>query len=205
MLDRYGDITRFSLVFSPKQTDTFAKSPERCITGSAPQLSVMEEGYGRAGLILWLKMHINALNELIGPQHKMSAMQVDSLVGTIATEYSSLRCTEIMLFLSRFKAGRYGHFYGNVDPLVITDALAEYVESEERKNAAYKKQQEIAKEKAGWTGREVTREEYLAMLPEDKRAAVEQQYKNYLYRKSHKSEIRQSMDRALERIRKAWE
>lgn len=28
-----------------------------------------------------------------------------------------------MLFFSRFKAGRYGRFYGNVDPMVITSAL----------------------------------------------------------------------------------
>lgn len=31
-----------------------------------------------------------------------------------------------MLFLNRFKAGRYGRFYGTTDPLVVTTALPEY-------------------------------------------------------------------------------
>ena len=33
-----------------------------------------------------------------------------------------------MLFFQRFKAGHYGHFYGTVDPLVITEALQVFLE-----------------------------------------------------------------------------
>lgn len=32
-----------------------------------------------------------------------------------------------MLFFHRFKAGRYGRFYGSVDPLVITTAIREFI------------------------------------------------------------------------------
>lgn len=32
-----------------------------------------------------------------------------------------------MLFFYRFKSGRYGHFYGSVDPLVITCSLQEFI------------------------------------------------------------------------------
>ena len=46
-----------------------------------------------------------------------------------------------MLFFHRFKSGRYGKFYGKVDPLVITCSLREFVK--ERNNSLDHYEQEL--------------------------------------------------------------
>ena len=40
-----------------------------------------------------------------------------------------------MLFFSRFKQGKYGRFYGSVDPLIIMSALIDFVR--ERNDAIF--------------------------------------------------------------------
>ena len=38
-----------------------------------------------------------------------------------------MKLPELMLFFQQFKAGKYGRFYGSVDPMVITTALQEFL------------------------------------------------------------------------------
>lgn len=63
----------------------------------------------------------------------MTPGQYEELAYIIASEFFFLKISELMLFFHRFKAGRYGRFYGSVDPMVITSALHEFVR--ERANA----------------------------------------------------------------------
>ena len=49
-----------------------------------------------------------------------------SFTGTPATS-ERVKVSELLLFFYRFKAGHYGHFYGTVDPMVITCALRDFV------------------------------------------------------------------------------
>ena len=58
----------------------------------------------------------------------------------IATEFYYLKTSELMLFFHRFKTGRYGRFYGSVDPLIITTALRDFVA--ERASAYERHEQE---------------------------------------------------------------
>jgi hypothetical protein len=41
----------------------------------------------------------------------------------IVSEFGFLKASEVMLFFYRLKAGRYGHFYGSIDPMVIMETL----------------------------------------------------------------------------------
>ena len=45
-----------------------------------------------------------------------------------------------MLFFFQFKSGKYGRFYGSVDPLVITTSLRDFLK--ERGNAYFDRQSE---------------------------------------------------------------
>lgn len=63
----------------------------------------------------------------------------------IATEFYYLSVTELMLFFHRFKSGRYGRFYGSVDPLMITTSLRDFIK--ERAIVYDKHDQEIRKQK----------------------------------------------------------
>ena len=67
-----------------------------------------------------------------------------------------------MLFFSRFKQGRYGRFYGSVDPLIIMSALIDFVR--ERNDAIFDRdceQNRIREEK----GKKdvISHEEYLRL------------------------------------------
>lgn len=52
-----------------------------------------------------------------------------------------------MLFFHRFKAGRYGRFYGSVDPLVITTALREFLRDRNLVYDQHRQEQECERDK----------------------------------------------------------
>lgn len=65
-----------------------------------------------------------------------------------------------MLFIYRFKAGRYGRFYGSVDPLVIVESLRKFCE--ERSYAYDKHDAEIREQREKEDSKNaITYEEYL--------------------------------------------
>ena len=45
----------------------------------------------------------------------------------MVADFGYLKMTEVMLFIRRFKVGRYGTFFGNVDPLVIMDSIGKFL------------------------------------------------------------------------------
>lgn len=75
----------------------------------------------------------------------MSDAQIKTCADVIAREYGYLKLTELMLFFSDFKAGKYGVFYGSVSPLQITYALRQFCEERKEIRTAYLMQQEAAK------------------------------------------------------------
>ncbi len=91
------------------------------------------------------------VSEFCGCKEKITPKQIDQLADIITLDYGYLKVTEVMLFFWWFKGGRYGKFYGSVDPMVITTALREFVkdrnvliarkesEDEERRQAEWKK------------------------------------------------------------------
>ena len=88
----------------------------------------------------WLIPQLFDLSEYCGCKGKISEEQMQQCATVIATTYHYLTVSELMLFFFRFKAARYGRFYGSVDPLVITSALRDFVR--ERNDAYFKHEQE---------------------------------------------------------------
>ena len=86
---------------------------------------------------------------------------MEDLAYLIVCGYHWLKVTEVMLFFWWFKSGRYGKFYGAVDPMVITTALREFVKD---RNAIIAKRDgmEAEKKEAEWRKRAVTYEQYKA-------------------------------------------
>ncbi|MFK2325614.1 DUF6633 family protein [Bacteroides fragilis] len=57
------------------------------------------------------------------------------------SEYYYINTAEICFFIARFKAGKYGRFYGAIDPMKITSAMLDYI-SERRKDIERKEREE---------------------------------------------------------------
>lgn len=120
--------------FAPQRQHALARDPDRCMTDAdAPLLSVVEGVYGENAALGWLVGQIEDLFKMTAVGVKADFNMLTSTAEVILANYPDLRVTDIMLFFSRFKAGRYGKFYGAADPLAVTEALARY--SEERRDA----------------------------------------------------------------------
>lgn len=120
------------------------KNPERSIFGEAPTLAVMRKAYGEGFPASWLMPQIFDLVVYSNSKGTLNERQAEFLAEAIANEYFFLKASELLLFFYRFKLGRYGHFYGVVDPMKVTQALAEFVR--ERNAAIDAKRQEEEKE-----------------------------------------------------------
>ena len=98
----------------------------------------IETAYGKGFAAEWLLPHIARLSLFVGAKN-MDIVQEKELAAIIAVEYSYLKITEILLFFHRFKTGRYGRFYGSVDPMVITCALRDFIKERNEEYFQYEK------------------------------------------------------------------
>ena len=126
LMNKYGDLDRFLAVVSPKAQPAFARRPEAAINGAYPTLQEISTCYGKDFDVEWLTVQICDMSTFTGAKN-LDEDQQEVLARTIAAEYPGLKVTELLLFFHRFKTGRYGRFYGNVDPMVVTTALRDFV------------------------------------------------------------------------------
>ena len=88
----------------------------------------------------WLIPQLSDINEFCSCPQKMTTRQIRQCAAIIATEHPHLKVTELMLFCWRLKSGRYGRFYGTVDPMIILEALRRFLD--ERATAIQRRQEQ---------------------------------------------------------------
>lgn len=163
LLRKYGDRSSFLQKVNPAVQTAFARHPDSCYFGDYPTLGQLNAAYGRTMASQWLVAQLTNLSEFSGARD-VTANQLEDLSRIVAQEYHWLKITELLLFFYRFKTGRYGRFYGSVDPLVITTALREFVGE---RNAAYTRHEQQERERIEEEERKahppVSREEWLRM------------------------------------------
>lgn len=159
IISRYGDIKKFMLTFTCSHEKEYCKHVWRCIFGKAPTLSQVNATYGNNTSAAWLVPLIYDLSEFCGCKEKISDKQTEEVAYIIVNDYHWLKVTEIMLFFWWFKSGKYGKFYGNVDPMIITTALRQFVDD---RNAIIAKRDsmEIEKKETEWKERAISYEEW---------------------------------------------
>lgn len=139
LIKKYGERDNFLTTYNPSYQMQICGDTQDCYFGEYPTLAEIK-GYGKNTPLMWLIPQLYNLSEYCGVKDKLEGTPLEETAFVIATEYYYLKISEIMLFFHRFKTGRYGRFYGNVDPLVITTSLREFVN--ERNTAYIKKEQE---------------------------------------------------------------
>lgn len=123
----YGQREQFLASFNPDMQRIVANDSALCYFGDIPTLSQINEAYGRHTAVMWLVPQLYDLSEYCGCREKLQGKPLEQCADIIASEYHYLKVTELMLFFHRFKVGKYGRFYGSVDPLVITTALRDFI------------------------------------------------------------------------------
>ncbi len=166
LVTKYGDRTNFLKMCSPNVQTAFAAHPDACFFGNYPTLSEINAAYGVQMASQWLIPQLYDLTQYSNT-FNMEGHQVQSLASIIALEYRWLKITELMLFFYRFKTGRYGRFYGSVDPMVIMTALREFVRDRGEAYEAHEREESARMLEESRKGA-VTREEWLRMREKEK-------------------------------------
>lgn len=116
--------------FNPDVQRLCATNVDRCFTGEAPTLFEVRKAYSPATVDSWLDVQLSDLIVFCGVKGKdefSASAIVNALTAVIADNFGYLKLSELMLFFQQFKSGRYGRFYGSVDPMVITEALQSFL------------------------------------------------------------------------------
>lgn len=122
-----GEAAKLLTTYNPdKQSAWCMHHRGRMFYGDAPLLSKVSEQYGDNVAKSWLQVQLADLNEFSGAQTKMTPRQIDQVAGLILENHSNYKLTELMVFFHDYKSGKYGTFYGAVDPLRIMEALRDF-------------------------------------------------------------------------------
>ena len=126
-IGRYKNGKDFLITFNPSRQFAFSRNKDRCFVGLAPTLNVVDNAFGERITESWLAIQIRDLSEYAGSREKLSTEQIDQIAKTVHLAFGYLKVTELMYFFFLFKSGKFGHFYGAVDGLVITESLRDFV------------------------------------------------------------------------------
>ena len=135
------------ITFAPDKQERYIRmNYDGMFTGTAPTLRVLEAAYGIDAAEGWTEIQIRDLSEFAGCRDKLKIEQVRAVAGVIQTHYGHLKVTELMVFFSLFKAGKFGSFYGSVDGLRVTESLVKFLKIRQNELARIYAQQEEAEQ-----------------------------------------------------------
>ena len=133
----------------------------------APTLAAVSSAYQPETAIAWLVAQLHSLAEYAGVKDKFTQSQLQEQASLILSEYYFLRLSEFMDFFRLFKLGKFGKFYGNADPLVVTEALRKFLDHRAKvidRLIAQRKEEEAAREREERTREAITFEQYQQLL-----------------------------------------
>ena len=133
IVQRYGNFRQFSSRFSYVAMNDIVKNPIECFRRDSPTLVRIDITYGDEASATWLYDVLQGMFLFLGVNNdKFKREQVYDLARTVTSQFKTLKVAEILLFVSRFKAGKYGRFYGGDSyALIVTEAMNQFMEERE--------------------------------------------------------------------------
>lgn len=117
--------------YNPDLQGKLAKSnltlADIAMNDNIPSLANIRSVYGEDNAVRWLKVQFDSINDYAEQGKGINDSQLDELCGLVLGEYYWMNLAEICNFISRFKLGKYGQFYGAIGPMKITCSLLEYI------------------------------------------------------------------------------
>lgn len=147
IVEKYGDFQDLCARFSYVRMNDITEHPIECFRRETPSLVRIDVTYGRGSSAAWLYDVLQSTLLFLGVDNdKFRKEQVADLARTIANQYKTLKISEMMLFLNRFKAGKYGRFYGGDSyALVITESIYKFLTERDYYYAEIERQKEKEK------------------------------------------------------------
>lgn len=143
VLREFGSRENFTKVCSPMAQLVVGRDPKRAILSErSPSLLVMQKAYGDNFPVAWLMEQILELVVYSNSKGTLNDYQAEFLANTIVNEHYDLKVSDLLLFFYQFKAGKYGHFYGVIDPMRITIALDEFCDERDHVIEQHRREEE---------------------------------------------------------------
>ena len=149
----------------------FCQRDVLAVMGDSPTLADINQAFGSGSGEKWLVPQIADLTLYTGAKN-IDKYQHRALARLLSSEYYWLKLSEFLLFFNRFKMGHYGRFFGNVDPMVITCAMRDFIS--ERNDIIAEEEQKERMEREREERRlnpPITREEWERIKAEEAQAA----------------------------------
>ena len=131
LLEKYPTPSRMAVDYNPDLQGKLAKSnltlADIALNDNIPSLANIRSVYGDDNALRWLKVQFDSLNDYAEQGKGITDKQLDELCILVLGEYYWMNLAEICNFISRFKLGKYGQFYGAIGPMKISCSLLEYV------------------------------------------------------------------------------
>ena len=124
---KYGDAGNFLARCNPSFQNYYTGNPILAFKHDTPTLALVNQTFGKEIANAWLVPEIVKVSEFCGCKDKFTDEQLEDTVTLIASAYPWLKVSELLLFFGWLKLGRYGKFYGCLDPMVITTALQDFI------------------------------------------------------------------------------
>lgn len=122
-------------MYNPDSQREICGNKNICHFGNYPTVAQISNRFGKEVAVAWIVPQLSDLSEFCGCKGKITPKQIKECAWLIAQNYFYLKISELMLFFSRFKQGKYGHFYGSVDPMLIMSSLQDFLR--ERNDAIF--------------------------------------------------------------------
>lgn len=166
-LECYGTAESLMKDFIPDNQALFARDATKSLEGDCPTIADMRRVWSEKYAEAWLSNQLRDLSEYAGPKEKLTFYQLEDATRMIISEFYYFKLSEFMLFFAYFKGGRYGRFYGGVDPLVITEALHKFKKwrNSTLDYIAEEKRRKEIEQKPARDPECITREEWLRYKP----------------------------------------
>jgi hypothetical protein len=103
------------------------------------------------------------LSEFSGAKEKMSSDMAERAANIIYANYYYLTASELLLFFFKFSTGKYGKFYGVVDPQTIITALQSFVTYERNPAIERKEMEEHLKQREQEKLQAIKYDEYIRL------------------------------------------
>jgi hypothetical protein len=156
LIEKFGDVKSMLVTLNPSMQVELYEDKEKCFFGDYPTLSELNATYTKKTAQAWLVPQLTDLAMYCGAKEKLSKLQLQECAEIIAHDYFYMKVSEMMLFFAQFKRGRYGRFFGAVDPLIVVTALKtfsmerNYAYEENEKRLAEERFQESMRNSCSW-------------------------------------------------------
>lgn len=124
---RYPTFERLGTAYSTALQPLLLASPEKAYSDKSPAIGDLGRIYRPEAPALWVETQLQTLDFASQTKEGADSQALTEFSRLFAAQYPGIKLTEFLLFVARFKLGRYGKFYGYFDTLTIGEAFRKFL------------------------------------------------------------------------------